>query len=210
MGGYDRVIALLRTKGAFWHRTAISSLPAIMEVGELRPNSGSFAHSYPQSKASYASALKAIALFDFETAGNEAIADRAYAWEPFIFGRLPGVLIGINRAALDGRLLILPTQIASGDERLATLQDRLRLTVIPDVETLYLGPIPTSAFRQLTLLDRQDSGEYRFHDFDAAACAELLRASEQWKAEKEAQKRARHDARRYTLEDFFSGDVSTD
>ena len=197
--GFKKLSAHLWENGAFWHRTSVAALPSIVGTGELRPNSGSFPYSYPQSKVSYASALKAVALFDFETASEEAISDRSYAWEAFMLGNLPGVLIRIDRNVLDPQFLILPSQITAGDARIQPLRDKLKFMIIPDVEALYLRTVPASAFRELILLDRMDGGDHRYQSFEVTGSEELLHLEAQWKAESEAKARARQVVGQPTL-----------
>jgi hypothetical protein len=200
--GFNELNALLREKGSFWHRTSLLGLKGILTANALQPNAGSFGYSYPQSKSSYASALKAVALFDFDEPTDDAIADRAYAWEPFIFGKLPGVLIRLDRAALDKSLLILPSEIWANDYRLSPLQDRAKLTIIPDMEALYIGPISAGAFSRLILLDHGGGGNYRFEQFNVSAAERLVQLGAQWAAEHEAEEKTRREAGELSLADL--------
>lgn len=196
---HDAVLEILRLKGTVWHRTTVAALPSIMADGAIKPNAGLFPATFPQSKSSYATLLKAVALFDFENATDHAIDDRRYAWEPIVFDHRPGVLIEMDRSRLEEKSLLLASQITSNDPRTEAIEERLKHTIIPDVEALYLDDIPMETFNRFLVLDHSDDGVFRFQEFEVPAFEALMRLASTWHAENETLAAARHKVGQCTL-----------
>jgi hypothetical protein len=130
--------------------------------------------TYSQSKISYSRHLEAVSLFDFDTEDETRIFEHEWKWGTVLMKELPaGVLICIRRTALDRSKLLLPAEISRGDQRIESLPDdikRMRM-VIPAVEALHIGPIPTAAFSAFILAAHDDRGGYLWHEVEASADA---------------------------------------
>lgn len=165
-------------------------------MGQLHP-------TYGQSKVSYACHLRAVFLFDFDTADAPDIFEHELKWA----GLLAGVLIRIRRDALDRAKLLLPTEISLDDHRLDTLPDEIRqgYMAIPGVEALHIGPIPASAFSGFILTAFKEDGGYLWQEVgpDADAFRVLSKISAEWNADHERLTAERHARGEYSWKDVL-------
>ncbi|HEY4941009.1 MAG TPA: hypothetical protein VII56_06245 [Rhizomicrobium sp.] len=183
----------------------------IVQDRNIFPNSGQFGVTYPQSKNSYAFRLPAVAIFDFDPSQIKEFMQLSSNWESVLLGKLPGVVIGIDRELLDPGKLLLPREIANKDERLSVLGITQGLTIIPSVEALYAGPIPVNTFTSYVLVGSKDAGGLRWHC--EAPGSEGLRAlldcASAWQLEVDHQRAARHAKNDFTLAEIVDASFKT-
>jgi hypothetical protein len=186
--GFRPIWARLRGHGHLWHRTqSLESLQAILRSGAIIPNEGQFSTSAPQSPGSYGWYLRAVSLFDFDTEPEPDVLARIWDSNP------AGVLIRIDRQALDQARLMLPKQVNHGAHRTDARPDESSVVpvYVPKVEALYLDPVPASIFRGYILFRLQEG--YLWHEVaaDADPIEILSPVIAQWDADRERQKAER-------------------
>jgi len=181
----------VRGQGQLWHRTSISSLEAILRSGAIAPNTGCFKENSVQSDTCYSRHMQAVSLFDFDTSSEANVAEQAWGHLQ-IRGQHCSVLIGIRREALEPAKYQSPREASGGVYRLreSNVDRGEALTLIPDIEAIYCGPIPTAAFTGLFLTD----GGGRFYEvpFGPYAVAVLLKKGAEWRDDDERLKSERH------------------
>jgi hypothetical protein len=199
--------ARLRGHGHLWHRTSRLSLQGILRDGAIVPNLGQLPQAFGQLKVSYSRHLGAVSLFDFDTEDESKIFEHEWEWGTVLIAKLPGgVVIRIQRNALDQTKLLLPTEITCGDPRLAPLSDEIRQMrmVIPAVEALYTDRIPTAAFNGFLMTAFGDTGGYLFREVesDDDAFRILSQISTDWTAAHERRVMERHARGEYTISEM--------
>jgi hypothetical protein len=94
-----------RLKKGLLHCTSIEGYKGIRQDGNIRPNTGQFPYSYPQS-ASYYGSNGYICLFDFEFVQEKDYRKNYYFWEDFIYSRnKPKIILRLNRKTLKKKLI---------------------------------------------------------------------------------------------------------
>ena len=122
------------------HRTGVQGLKKILETGAIRPNDGSFADTYPQSKESYARAKGYVSLFDFGALTDEECVGGMVHWYRFFFDQKPVTMVLLlDRPSLSDRLI--PNRRAQEDTNGGDAP-----IFLPDVEVFYPGQIPCAVF----------------------------------------------------------------
>lgn len=128
------------------HITGVNGYKGICESAEIKPNSGSFPFTYPQSEKAYSTLKPAVALFDFFTPWHMVSKAEAMMrpWPKFFFCHYPITL------ALVIRRKALPLPLISYDQALAEVGD---IPVkIPIVECWHAGPIPFGAIDRVFVI----------------------------------------------------------
>jgi hypothetical protein len=187
------VWGLLRGHGCLWHRTSLAALDGILRDHEITPNTGQFEATTTQSKASYARHMRAVSLFDFDTASAADFeTHRTDYWRGDVFVR-------IRRDALASTKLRRAEDIST-EPHLHTLsdEDKHKLVLIPYLEVLHIGPVPESAFDGFILIS--PSADF-WHETtsDAAGLKELLEIAGKWNAAAERELSERHARGEFTL-----------
>lgn len=202
---------LLRGKGALWHRTSLVALTAILQDGEIRPNTdGRFHREHGQSDVSYARHLGGISLLDFDSETEQRIEEHADKYS-LIRGMPPQVIIELSRSALESPCLLLPSVMTAGtDPRLDALPPEIRRArmYVPAVEAVYTGPISTSAFTSFVLIARDYGGQRLWRSFPVSATDELHTTAKEWLETSEAAKAQRHATGDFTIAELMSGEPS--
>lgn len=198
----------LQGRGRLWHRTSLDSLKGIVRDGQIRPNTGQFPTSFGQSKVSRSRHLQGVSLFDFDSSPDPYIEEHEWKWATVLTHVLPaGVLIGIDRDALERRQLMLPAELRDGDPRLAPLPEKIRAMQmrIPAVEAIYLDTVPVAATRELILTAFHDQGGYYWYEEASGiqGLQALTDVASSWKADEDRRRVERHARGDYTLADLI-------
>lgn len=187
----------LRGHGHLWHRTSLPCLESILHDRKIVPNKGQFPNTYPQSQGSYGRHLGAVSLFDFDSESEPSVLQHVHD-----FG-FNGVLIRIQRDALERANLMLPNEISHRDHPIDTLSADIvqGCTFIPAVEALHIGSIPTSAFSGFILIAFNEHGRYLWREVgvDADAFHILSEISVLWNADHKRLTAERHARGEFTL-----------
>jgi hypothetical protein len=200
----EPLLLSLRGQGRFWHRTPLPSLEAILRHGAIVPNVGQFIGNSTQSESSYGRCMKAVSLFDFDTSSEKSVLDRALG-NLFIRGLSSTVLIGVERKGLDPAKLQLPDKVSNGVWllRLSGHSGHAAgLTHIPEIEALYFGEIPTSAFSGFYLAAQ--GGRFFEVPLGANAITILNEKSAEWQADDERVSAERRDGGDGSLAEMIS------
>jgi hypothetical protein len=198
--------ALLRGHGHLWHRTTLPALEGIFREKAILPNRGEFPNTFCQSKVSYSRHLKAVSLFDFDTATEQRISEHRRKWMDVLVANMPRVdiLIRIAREALDRNRLVLPDEVSGDDVRLNALCEKVRKMrmYLPGVEALHIGPIGVETFTGFILLSGEGQ-EYHCHEAAFNGEHEAIRAmsttATEWTNDYERRTAERHARGEYTL-----------
>jgi hypothetical protein len=186
---------LLRGKNALWHRTSLVALGAILQDGEIKPNTGGwFDREYGQSDISYARHIDGVSLLDLDSETEARIEEHVDKYT-LISSMPPQVIIELSRNAVEPSRLLLPAVMTKGtDPRLEALPIEIRKArmYVPAVEAIHIGPIPTSTFRGFTLVARADAGERLWQSFPVTAVDEMSATSKEWVEKSESARAARH------------------
>jgi hypothetical protein len=198
---------LLRGKGALWHRTSLTALTAILQDGEIRPNTdGRFHREHGVSDISYARHLGGVSLLDFDSETEARIEEHANKYT-LIHAMPPQVIIELSRGSLEPSRLLLPAVMTEGtDPRLDTLPPEIRRArmYVPAVEAIHIGPISATAFTGFLLIARDDSGERLWQSFPLSAVDELHMTAKDWSTNSEAAKARRHARGDLTIAELLS------
>lgn len=185
----------LRGKNALWHRTSLVALRAILQDGDIRPNTdGRFDREYGQSDISYARHIDGVSLLDLDSETETRIEEHVDKYT-LISSMPPQVIIELSRDAVEPSRLLLPAVMTKGtDPRLDALPIEIRKArmYVPAVEAIYIGSIPTSTFRSFTLVARADAGEHLWQSFPVTAVDEMYATSNEWIEKSETARAARH------------------
>lgn len=120
--------------GALFHVTSIAALKRILHDGYIRPNTGQFDYTYPQSENSCANDLGAVSLFDFSISDEEIFEPRTLNWSPFLFQHGPvNAMVRLDEDRIRDGLLSNQEMRDRGDGY---------CTVIANVEVGHMGEIP--------------------------------------------------------------------
>lgn len=187
------ILGVLRGAGAFWHRTTIANLRAILEHGAIEPNLGQFAVTYPQSNSCYGRQISAVSLFDFDSEPIEGIY-LSHNWPPFLLDCWPvTILICIDRRSLDSEKLILPPAVRHPNMPHVEPEDGEPYVpcFIPRVEAWHRGPIPVSSFRRYLAIRSNTNFEYEEFAADHSQLERIEIFCEEWQAELDRDRAAR-------------------
>lgn len=201
----------LRGKNALWHRTSLVALGAILQDGEIRPNTdGRFDREYGQSDISYARHIDGVSLLDLDSETEARIEEHVDKYT-LISSMPPQVIIELSRDTVEPSRLLLPAVMTKGtDSRLDALPIEIRKArmYLPAVEAIHIGPIPTRTFRSFTLVARADSGERLWQAFPVAAVDEMYATSKEWVENSEAARAARHARGDLTMSELMADQSS--
>lgn len=203
----------LRGHGHLWHRTSLKSLEGILRAGAIVPNIGQLPETFPQSNGSYSRYLNGVSLFDFDTSNERNIFDSEWAWQSVLINNL-SVLIRIRRDALDRAKLKLPSEISSSVECVnepTGTNERVRM-LIPAVEAIHIGPIPSSAFSGFILATFKNGGEILWHEAEHGSdpLVELSQIGAAWKAAHELRRAERKARGELDLAELVKASFETD
>jgi len=128
------------------HITGLNGYNCICESAAIKPNTGSFPFTYPQSAKAYSTLKPAVALFDFSAPWRRVskAAARTRPWPQFFFCHYPITL------ALVIRRQDLPLPLISYDQALAEVG--VIPMKIPIVECWHAGPIPFGAIDRVLVI----------------------------------------------------------
>ncbi len=128
------------------HITGFNGYKGICESAAIKPNTGSFPFTYPQSEKAYSTLKPAVALFDFSAPWRKVpkAAAMTRPWPQFFFCHYPITL------ALVIRRKVLPLPLVSYDQALAEVG--LIPMKIPIVECWHAGPIPFDAIDRVLVI----------------------------------------------------------
>jgi hypothetical protein len=121
------------------HITGLNGYKGICDSAAIKPNTGSFLFTYPQSEKAYSTLKPAVALFDFSAPWRTVskAAAKTRPWPQFFFCHYPITLaLVIQRKGL-------PLPLISYDQALAEVG--VIPMKIPKVECWHAGPIPFRA-----------------------------------------------------------------
>ena len=177
---FSSLWARLRGHGHLWHRTALSSLEDILRDREIVPNEGQFPVTYGQSNASLGRKIGAVSLFDFDTEAESNVLEHVWDYAP------KEVLIRIRRDALDQTKLLLPSQVSK------RAHESSPAVFVPEVEALYIGSIPASAFIGFILVALNGQLRWKEEEATADTISILTDIDRRWKAEKAQETAERH------------------
>jgi hypothetical protein len=187
----ESLLLMLRGQERFWHRTPLQSLEAILCHGAIVPNIGQFDCNSTQSESSYGRHMKAVSIFDFDSASEDAVLHQACG-NLFVPGLDAIVLIGIEREELDHAKLQLPHEVSNGLWKLRLSGQASGLTHVPEIEALYVGELPSAAFSYYYLVSQ--SGRFFKVPSEANAITSLNEKYAEWRADDElsaAERRSR-------------------
>jgi len=145
------VLSRLRGAERLWHRGGVNALLSIVDAGAISPNDGSLPSLFPggsEGKLSYGRHIRAVHVFDFDTAELDVVLEYASKWSPFLTdcGTLT-VWYEIDRSRLDRHALVLPSDLPGGT--VPTYYDAhdapYKPMHIPGVEAWYKSDLPLSA-----------------------------------------------------------------
>jgi len=128
------------------HITGLNGYKGICESAAIKPNTGSFPFTYPQSEKAYSTLKPAVALFDFSAPWRRVskAAARTRPWPQFFFCHYPITLaLVIQRKAL-------PLPLISYDQALAEVG--VIPMKIPIVECWHAGPLPFGAIDRVFVI----------------------------------------------------------
>jgi hypothetical protein len=128
------------------HITGVDGYNGICESAAIKPNTGSFPFTYPQSEKAYSTLKPAVALFDFSTPWRKVskAAATTHPWPQFFFCHYPITL------ALVIRRKDLPLPLVSYDQAVAEVG--VIPMKIPIVECWHAGPIPFGAIDRVVVI----------------------------------------------------------
>lgn len=131
-------------KNAICHVSSPGGFNGILATGAILPNDGRFELSYPQSAKSYAMRKHAVALFDFESAEPQQMAEHWFKCETFFRRYSPATyVLLLDRALLPGRLIRY-------DE--ATAEFGHGAGKIPYLEVWSTQPVPRDAITDVIVI----------------------------------------------------------
>jgi hypothetical protein len=161
-----------RLKKGLLHCTSIEGYKGIHQDGNIRPNTGQFPYSYPQS-ASYYGSNGYICLFDFEFVQEKDYRKNYDFWEDFIYSRnKPKIILRLNRKTLKKNLIPNSAAPKSGEKGYKPK--------IPFVEAWYPKDIPISAINSyiFTLWNSElgKKGEIEFYEYSNKNLQEFEKA----------------------------------
>lgn len=150
------------------HITSPAAYASMRVSGVIEPNDGTRPFTFPQSRDSFASRRRAVALFDFFSPPTHVVAEQSIKWLGFFSCHRPVTLaLVISRSGL-------PSQLINYKQALAAAG--LGPMKIPHVELWHPGSIPLSAILRVIALRRDP---FRYRSFQPAApillAADLLR-----------------------------------
>jgi hypothetical protein len=158
--------ATLRQPGFLWHSTPALNAIDIIRSGEITPNRGQFAETFPQSRVSWSRRLGGVSLFDCDGVSDEEF--EVHHTDYKILASVPGrVLIKIERKALEPTNLITPRQFHASppDPRLGGVPVGRHMRV-PYLEAVHLGPVPARAFVGFCLTAYDDDRNFLSREFE--------------------------------------------
>lgn len=132
-------------RGIF-HVTSPSGYRGIVESGEIRPNTGQFNYTYPQSANSYAAMKRMVSLFDFESCEQIQVVEQWLKCEGFFTRFRPLTYV------LKLRRDLMPAPLIRYEQ--ATAEIGYRHMKIPHVEVWSPIPVPLGAVGAVIVVRR--------------------------------------------------------
>jgi hypothetical protein len=130
-------------RGSLFHCTSRLAFGSILKHGVIKPNTGEFPWTYPQSQNSYGSRRGKVCLFDFERSTRRQCLETADRWRQFLQVHQPyTVVIGIDRAALPDRVI----EWEQANHEAWNVLPEPHAVIIPYVE-VWVPEVPVSAFK---------------------------------------------------------------